>query len=223
MTPEEILAQAKRYQGKTINEVSGELGTSIPEDHVHTKGKVGNLFEVLPGSDAKSHSSPDFEKIGLELKVVPINEKGKPWETTAITSIDYMEIPSQKWEDSRAYRKTRHILFVPIIQMSKKASIGERRVGKPFLWRPSPQVDSQLKKDWESAAYLIREGRAHELTGRMGLYMQPRTKGRNSTDLVEAPGIDNQIVRVKRRAFYFRVSFTRRIIEENLEAGSSLQ
>ncbi len=210
---QEKLNQLRSYDGQTIQELQNLLRIKIPESRIHTKGKIGTLIEKLLGCEAGSRSVPDFEELGLELKIIPVNESGKPWETTAITSINFFNMLSWKWEDSRAYHKTRHILFAPIIKRTEKTLIQDRILKNPFIWSPNLKQDLQLKEDWELVANLIKEGKADTLSGRMGVYMQPRPKGRNSRDMVDAPGSDGNTIRVMRRAFYFLVKFTEPIIK----------
>ena len=61
-----------------------------------SKGWVGQLIETMLGTDAANRSEPDFVKLGIELKTIPIDRKGRPKETRS-----YVLRLSLRWEHGR--------------------------------------------------------------------------------------------------------------------------
>lgn len=210
---EELRLRADRCAGYSLGELAAEFGRAVPPDLHGHKGWVGHLLELALGATAKSRDVPDFEAIGIELKSLPIDARGRPAESTFVCTIPLLDVASVEYEESRVYRKLRRVLWMPV-EGERRLRVSERRIGTPFLWSPSPAEDACLRFDWETLAGLIGRGSIEQITGHLGIALQVRPKARDSS--ARRLGLDEDGVCVARlpRGFYLRAGFTHSIMSQ---------
>jgi len=56
-------------------------------------------------------------------------------------------------------------------------------------------------------SYIVK-GDGDKLSCSMGIYIEPKTKAKNSKDLTDAPDGKGGKIKVRRRAFYFKKNYT---------------
>jgi len=95
----ELLARASVLAGATLGELAPRVGLTAPPDLRHAKGFVGQLLERVLGASAGSLSQPDFPALGVELKSLPVNARGRPCESTFVCHIPLTEIGSVEWDE----------------------------------------------------------------------------------------------------------------------------
>ncbi|MFN7696390.1 MAG: MutH/Sau3AI family endonuclease [Deltaproteobacteria bacterium] len=203
-----LLERAHAFAGWTIAELAEALSMPMPRDPRRSKGAIGHLVERALGAARGSRPGPDFES-GIELKTLPVNERGGPAESTFVTVLSEsdLELP---WERSHARAKLAHVLFVPVEGPSVRP-FAERRLGRAFAWRPSAAQDEVLARDWSNLRDRILvhgEVRASE-----GCALQVRPKGRNATDTARRSDADGAPARQLKRGFYLRASFTATLLD----------
>ena len=88
----ELLARAEQLAGRTLGQLAGDLGAEVPPDLRHAKGWVGQLIERALGATAGSRAEPDFQHLGVELKTLPVDRRGRPLETTFVCTIALSEV-----------------------------------------------------------------------------------------------------------------------------------
>ena len=81
---ETLLSNANKLAGITLQQLADRCKTSVPRSTTHAKGWTGQLLEVALGANAASKAEPDFMHLGIELKTIPLDKKGKPKESTYI-------------------------------------------------------------------------------------------------------------------------------------------
>lgn len=211
---DELLVRARLLAGATFEDIATQLGVEVPADLCHHKGWTGNLVERLLGATAGSRDVPDFEALGVELKTLPVDGRGRPVESTFVCTIPLEQVAEMEWVDSRVYRKLRRVLWVPV-QGDRKLPMKTRTFGEPLLWSPSIAQEQRLKFDWDTLAGLIGQGQVERITGHVGEVMQVRPKGQNAAQ--RRQGLDEDGVRVERmpRGFYLRATFTASILRAN--------
>jgi DNA mismatch repair protein MutH len=212
-TEAELLARASALAGMSLFEAAAQAGQTVPPDLKGHKGWVGCLLEALLGATAGSTDQPDFEALGVELKTIPLRSDGQPLETTFVCSIDLLSVADVEWRDSRVYRKLRRVLWFPV-HAERHIPIGERRLGAPFLWSPTPEQEASLRWDWEELAGMIGRGNIDEVTGHFGTSLQVRPKAAHSRVRRRGLDADGCSISVLPRGFYLRPSFTARIIRD---------
>ena len=178
-TEDELLARCSTLEGLTFFQLAQLINFNIPVNHLSRKGWVGNALEIALGSDAGTKQLPDFTVLNIELKTIPINDNGKPAESTFITSIPLLTIHKQTWKTSQCYNKLKRILWVPI-EGSQQINYLQRRIGRAILWSPSAEDEMILKQDWEELTNLIASGHVASIDAGLGNYLQIRPKAATS-------------------------------------------
>ena len=85
-------------------------------------------------------------------------------------------------------------------------------VGSPLWWRPGPEEEARLRRDWQEHMDVIRRGLADEITARDGEILQIRPKGASAQSTTWGRGPDDNLVLTRPRAFYLRRSFTQALL-----------
>ena len=196
----EAVKKLKKLVGKELHDLAKKYNVTVYKNGKVNKGWAGHVFERYLELPINSAQSPNFGS--WELKSIPLKKlKNGSWtvkETMAITMIDPINIIQKEFEDSHLLAKL------------KKAVIVVRTVGEN-VDEPS-YIHSVLEFDLDEEMYeiikndynlvrntLLNHQNGFELlTGKMGKYIQPRTKGsgHGSTS----------------RAFYARISFLKQLL-----------
>ena len=196
----EAVEKLKLLVGKELHELAKEYDVTIYKNGRVNKGWAGHVFERYLELPLNSAQSPNFGS--WELKSIPLkklkNGKWTPKETMAITMIDPVNVKQKEFKDSHLLSKL------------KKAVIVVRTVGDS-VDEPSYihsilefNLSGELYKIIENDYNLVRdtllnnENGFEMLTGKMGRYIQPRTKGRGHGSTT--------------RAFYARTTFLKELL-----------
>jgi DNA mismatch repair protein MutH len=217
----ELLARARGLAGHSIAELAARAGIALPLEPRRAKGFAGALVERLLGADAGNASAPDFVGLGIELKTIPLDVRGKPRESTFVCCVAMAEIAETEWESSAVARKLARVLWVPIESPRRRSTgvietdcaleYGARRIGSPRLWSPSAADQAALRADWEELAALIARGEGDRLSACTGRWLQLRPKAANSRVLGRAVDEHGVPTWTSPRGFYLRASFTAQI------------
>lgn len=210
-SPTELIERARSLAGLTLAELAGELHIEVPATLRRHKGWVGRLLEDALGADASTAQAPDFAALGIELKTLPVDACGKPRESTFVTCVELAHPDDIRWETSHVRQKLASVLFIPVLS-EKGIPPGDRLVGQPLLWQPSPAEEALLRADWEGHMRTIRQGYAHAITARDGEVLQIRPKGARASSRVWGVGPSGDLELIQPRAYYLRTGFTARII-----------
>ena len=162
------------------------------------KGWAGHVLEKYLGLGLSSLQAPNGQS--WELKTVPlIKKKGQyfPKETMAITMINGNEVAETDFEDSHLLRKLQSLIICGREFESKKEE-HSNLISVGIFDMLDPKMKEQVRKDYELVQNTIKENGFNELTGAMGILVQPRTKG---------PGHGSTS-----RAFYARTKFVKKIL-----------
>jgi len=204
-----IVSYAQGLVGKTIEDI-----ISLTEEKVNinikNKGMIGQFIEEYWfGQKPNSSPLPDFEKVGIELKVIPLIQQTKKIavkERTKVCSIDYKKLIDESWENSHAKLKLNKILFIYYLYESK--NLLHSKVMKEGT------NEIIIRQDWLGVKQDIVDGYAHLLSERQSKVLAASRAGSGGKDkygvekdLVIQP---NQIHKEKalKRAFSLKSSFT---------------
>lgn len=163
------------------------------------KGWAGQVIERHLGLPISSTQSPDFGS--WELKVVPLkylkNGSLAFKETMAVTMIDPQHVSDNPFHASHLLEKLRRAVIVTRI-------VGDNALQPSYIHTASSvdlegELYEAVAKDYEEVRACVSDpARGFEaLTGSMGKYVQPRTKGRGHGSTS--------------RAFYARKEFLYRV------------
>ena len=210
----ELMARARELAGANLTQIASRFGLVAPPDLRRAKGFVGALVERALGASAGSRAAPDFEALGIELKTLPVDARGRALESTFVCTIPLMEIGEVEWASSRVRRKLNRVLWVPV-EGERQIAVGARRLGEPLLWSLPPETEIQLRFDWEELAGIIGRGDVETITGHIGRCLQIRPKARDSQARRRGVDVDGARFAALPRGFYLRASFTSEILRQN--------
>lgn len=208
----ELEQRTRAIAGLTVSELAQQCGVAVPENLRSHKGWLGDLAERALGCDAASLSEPDFMALGIELKTLPVNQKGLVQESTYICAVPLKNASQCRWQDSCVYRKLRHVLWLPV-QADSTIPLAQRRIGTGLLWRASEQELTALQQDWEELMQIIALGEFESLSAQRGDILQIRPKAANARVLVDAIGPNGEVIQTLPRGFYLRPQFTNSLLE----------
>ncbi len=183
----------------------------LPDPRRH-KGFVGSLIERALGADAGSSSVPDFTRINIELKTLPIDVRGRPSESTFVCTAPVHRIAGEDWQQSRVRKKLVRVLWVPV-EGDRNLPLAQRRIGTAFCWSPTPQQDTELGDDCEEIAGVVGRGGVEALTAHVGRSLQVRPKAANSRIRTRGIDDDEAPMHINPRGFYLRASFTASLLD----------
>jgi DNA mismatch repair protein MutH len=207
----ELLARACQLAGLTLRELGVRVSQPLPTDPRRAKGWIGLAVEKALGAHGASRAVPDFPDLGIELKTLPVDRRGRPRESTFVCTIDLSEICDTEWHESRVCRKLSRVLWVPV-ESELGAAFPARRLGQPLLWSPSHAEQEELRFDWEELSGMIGRGEIERVTGHLGKSLQVRPKAANSRARRRYRDDTGVAHRALPRGFYLRPSFTERLL-----------
>ncbi len=207
----ELLHRANSLRGKTLQALAQAVHINLPASPAKCKGMIGELLELYLGATASCLSEPDFLHLGIELKSIPINDKGRPKESTFVCSTPMHFDAFPRWEESSVHKKLTRVLWIPVETIIGRR-IETRRIGNPLLWSPNDRVQRQLRTDWEEIIEPIYLGNIQAISSSIGEYLQIRPKGASSKSLISTVDSQGRQTKTLPRGFYLRASFTSQII-----------
>jgi len=195
----EALLRIRELTGKDLRPLADHYNITVWKDGKKNKGWAGHVIERYLGLPLNSSPAPNFGS--WELKVVPLkydrNRVLKVKETMAITMLDPVEVLAKDFEDSHLYTKLRKQIVVSRIFEDVNETSAILHAAAEFDL-DNPYILAQVKADYETVRVALQTSGFSSLTGKMGVLVQPRTKGagHGSTS----------------RAFYARTTFVAHIL-----------
>lgn len=211
-----IVKYANKLVGKTINNII----ISSPYENIYKTKDKGNVGKIIEKHwfDIEPNSSPlpDFDKVGVELKIIPlIQQKTKiaVKERTKICSIDYKKLILETWDKSHVKAKLNKVLF--IYYLYDKDNIKNSQIKKIDLWELNQGNNEFIVKyDWLNVQQKVKDGYAHELSESLCKVLAPARSGSGGKDkngklkdLVTQP-IQTYSNDALKRSFALKQSFT---------------
>lgn len=201
MDRKEAITKLKELVGRELHELANHYQVTIYRDKKVNKGWAGHVFERHLGIQLNTAQAPNFGS--WELKSIPLKYKKNGEltfkETMAITMIDPVNICQKEFEESHLLAKLNKAVIVARI-------VGDT-VDEPSYIHSVVEFDLHeelylaVKNDYELVrdALLDPNKGFSSLTGKMGYYIQPRTKGAGHGSTT--------------RAFYARPRFLKEFIK----------
>lgn len=196
----EAIKKIEEIAGQDLRVLAKKYGVTVLKNGKKNKGWAGHVLERHLGLQLNSSQSPNFGS--WELKVISLKRlvSGKLTvkETMAITMIDPYNVKETDFEDSHLKIKMERMLIAARIWENKEETSSELYGVYEFNLQDS-SVYKQIEDDYNLVRITLLEKGFDHLTGKMGVYIQPRTKG---------PGHGSVS-----RAFYARTGFLKEIID----------
>lgn len=200
---EDAVLKLKKLIGQDLRPLASKFGVTVFKDEKNrngrNKGWAGQVLERYIGLGACNIQAPNGGH--WELKMVSLkklkNGKIAPKETMQITMINPNQVKDTPFEDSHLLHKLREVVICARIYndinetKSDLVSVGKFDLSDKKLYE-------QVKKDYDLVRNTIKTKGFTALTGAMGVYIQPRTKGAGH-------GSDS-------RAFYARPIFVKIVL-----------
>ena len=210
---QELLERVNALAGLTIGEVANKYGIAMPDNLKREKGWVGLLLEHVLGATAGSKPEPDFPELGIELKSLPINQAGKPLETTFVCVAPLIGLQGVTWQNSHIRHKLSRVLWVPVIA-ERTIPLADRIIASSFIWSPSHEEELALAQDWQELIDMIALGEVENISGKHGTVLQLRPKAANSSVKTKAFNHLGQPFMTLPRGFYLKTSFTHSLLNK---------
>ena len=172
----EAMRLLRELLDQDLVEVAQRHGVNIFVEGRKNKGWAGHTLERYLGLPLNSSRAPNFGSWELKSTSLVAGRNGqlRVKETVAITMLDPVEVLAKEFEKSHLYNKLRKTLIVARIHESTRDersvlhSIAEFDLTDAALFQA-------LKADYETIRQVVRDGGT--LSGTLGRYIQPRTKG----------------------------------------------
>lgn len=214
---DELFKRAEDLAGQRFADLAQAANLAIPADLRRDKGWVGLLLEHYLGATAGSKPTQDFPELGVELKTLPVDELGKPLETTFVCVAPLTETAGLHWHNSNVRNKLSCVLWLPI-DGRRHIPLADRVVGSGFIWQPTATQEACLQADWEEHMDRIALGQVESISARQGTALQIRPKAADGSALTAAIGPNGETIHVRPRGFYLKKSFTEDIIQQVFNA-----
>lgn len=210
-TTDELLAKAKKAEGKSFKELDKYNRLGI----INAKGALGQVIEEsFFGYSINSEARPDFESIGVELKVTPFkrnrNNTLSAKERLVLNIINYMEEAYTTFYSSSFWKKNKQLLMM-FYEWQPDIDRQDFYIHKSILYQYPEEDLAIIKHDWETIVNKIQNGKAHELSEGDTNYLGACTKGSNKSSLRTQPFSD---IMAMQRAFSLKQSYMTSVVRQ---------
>lgn len=198
----EAIKKINELVGQDLRLLANKYGITVFKNDKKNKGWAGHVVERCLGLPLNSAQSPNFGS--WELKTICLKRRKSGdlcvKETMAITMIDPYNVERTDFEESHLLSKMKKQVIVARIWESVLEETSELYAVTTFDLGDS-EVYNQVKEDYNLVRNTIIGKGFSALSGKLGVYIQPRTKGagHGSTS----------------RAFYARVPFLTKLVFSN--------
>lgn len=208
----ELMNHSRRIVDKTLFQINPDF--PFDETNQKNKGKVGHFVETeVFNYKINNIKGPDFEDLGVELKVSPIkrlkNGKFVPKERIKLTQLDIMDvIDNEDITKSNTWIKIRSILIIWYLYSQEFKNNKIKFVD--LLNLDNSKYISDITKDWLLIRSYLLEGKAHYLSEGATKYLGLARNGSGTNEkMIDQPFSHEKFYK---RAFTFKVSFARKLL-----------
>lgn len=201
----ELRRRVEMLRGRSPDELAEASGFAL-----RGKGKLGELVERVLGATGGSQATHDFPELAVELKTIPVDDQGRPRESTYVCRISLARAEHAEWETSWVRSKLSHVLFVPVIVHDDDT----RAFGEAVFWKPTPEQDRVMRADFEELMGMIGSGHIEDLDARVGRVLQIRPKARDASVRTIVFDRDGEPISTVPRGFYMRPRYTGALLRD---------
>jgi DNA mismatch repair protein MutH len=172
------IRRLKKLEGQDLRKLADRYDVTVWKKGKLNKGWAGHVIERYLGLPINSAQSPNFGS--WELKIVPLKHLRAGEivvkETMAITMIDPVNVLQKEFEESHLLTKLKKIV-VCARMFESKAERSSLLMKVSTFDLDTPNTYQQVKADYDLVRDTIKHKGFDALTGKMGVLVQPRTKG----------------------------------------------
>lgn len=178
----------------------------------NSKGNIGHIIEKgFYGYDINNNSAPDFENLGVELKVtgykwVRKNKQVSAKERLVLTMIDYHSVVTEDFYTSQLFSKLSNILLI-LYEYEENVNPYDFVLTNYYMYEFDriPEKDRLIiEDDWKTIINKIQSGYAHELSEGDTFYLGACTKGASKKSVTTQPFSNATAMR---RAFSLKTNY----------------
>ena len=203
MNRKEAIKRMSTLKGEELHQLANEYNVTIFKENGKTnKGWAGHAIERFLELPLNSSQSPNFGS--WELKVIPVKKLKNGAhvfkETMAVTMIDPVNVCQKEFSESHLLAKLRKaVIVVRTVGSDDRDPSYVHSINELDLDN-NPELYQAIKNDYDLVrnTLLNNSQNLNSLSGKMGKYIQPRTKGKGHGSIS--------------RAFYARKCFLYEII-----------
>ena len=200
---EDAILKLKELINQDLRPLASKFGVTVFKDGKNhegrNKGWAGQVLERHLGLGISNAQAPNGGRWELKMVSLKTLKSGKitPKETMQVTMINPEQVKNTEFENSHLLNKLKEVIICARLYndinetKSLLVSVGKFDLGNKELYE-------QVKKDYDLVKNALNTKGFSALTGAMGAYVQPRTKG---------PGHGSIS-----RAFYARPIFIKKIL-----------
>lgn len=194
LEPKAAVEKIRALIGTDLRPLADKLGVTVWKDGRINKGWAGQTIERYLGLPLNNWREADFRTWDLKLVALKRRKDGtlQVKETIALTMINPADLLTEDFEHSHLLSKMRRLVVIGRVWESAKEE-SSRLVAVTQFDLSDPKIYAQVKADYELIRDTARKSGFNSLNGRIGVLLQPRTKG---------PGNGSTS-----RAFYARTAF----------------
>lgn len=216
---ESILEYSKNLENMTFNDVRTLArihNLEVSEEGVDygktsNKGGLGNLIEKdYFGYEPNSNQEADFPKVGMELKVTPVElKKGNKWsagERLVLTMIEYDKEIEEDFYKSHVWAKMKKILMIHYWRDKSIKNKLDYKILNSNVIELEEEDLKIIREDFKIIVNKVKSGNAHMLSESDTMYLGACTKGATA-EKSTVKQFYNKEIPAKKRAFSLKVSF----------------
>ncbi len=207
---EEILAKCEKIKGKKFFEI---FSYDFNNNETKDKGLIGNLIQKeVFGIEINNKSAPDFENLGIELKVTAVIKKRKDnegreyriKERVSLSMINYQKIIEEiNFYKSHLFEKIQKTLYIFYSYDNDKPKRDWKIIDFKYKDLENDSNIQEIIDDYELICQNILSGEAHNLSESLTKKLGACTKGDGKREVVQP----NSPILAKRRAFSWKIPY----------------
>lgn len=199
----------KLYYGKTVNEIEHVLKIKVSDS---AKAMSYTLCRAILG--VKSSKIAEFEKAGVQLKTIRLEENGTLKESMVFSQIKWKEIAEEKtWEESSWHDTLTKRFFFVVFRKHGKGNDKSATLEKTFFWT-MPHADLlKAKCFWQDTRDKVRAGKYDsfiKISEHPICHVRPKAK--DSHDLMLTP----QGTYERKKGYWLNRNYILNIVRQNL-------
>lgn len=149
--------------GKTVHQLVNQYGEDLIT--MQAKSQMARLINRCLGLQ-DNVKVKQFEKLGIQIKTVPVNHEGKPWEAMSFPKFSLVDLTEEEWSGEIESHFKQLIdnpfVFLPIIKNKVRENaklvfepVECWSIGKPIIWKPSLAEMEQIEKEWNFVKNIV--------------------------------------------------------------------
>lgn len=145
-----IMDKISAYRGYSINQLATQFG-------IRTRPKDLSSILVFRILGVSGNHCEEFEKAGIVIKTIRLQEKGTIRENMSFPPIKYQALAQETWEDSTFGNYLRDTRFLFVVY--REDGDGEYRLQGGQFWNiPAKDLDGDVRAVWQETHDIISGG-----------------------------------------------------------------